>query len=531
MTALTFAVSVSALLTGCSCGGEDEAPEVRTDAPRLVVLFAVCTMNRDYLSPYNPEVTYTPTLDQIARAGVVFERHHTESGQSGTSFASLFTGAQADTHGIYTHPNELKDGLLTLAECFAQSGWDPWYWHGHPMAAPKLNYAQGVPPKNQIEFKKRVLSLGAGANKRIARLTPHDPDLMRLLARIKEDESYRAVIQLNFSYTHGPYVEGRQRQAFETLRRKFPDEVPMSYQEMEQNIAVWNEDRVQLQWNFQETRERLGLTDEQVADMATAIEIAYKSGVYMLDMQLAQFLRAVQLSGLQDELLLAFTADHGEALYSEQALFQWTHGLELRPEVINVPLIMYSPKLLEPVRYPGVTRSMDVYPTLAGLVGVDVPRGSTVTGVDLTPSLVRMTAPLELVAFSHSTTINPRMFKRTKKWTLLNSLFPGTGPENLWVCARKEDMLYKWRSHVDATWNLEVFDLASDPTTTTDLFDETNAQHATMRGKLQDYKERLVRGFATHEGPDDSEDRLRDLGYIGGDEEEDAEPSSKGTPR
>ena len=67
-------------------------------------------MNREFLSPYNPAVSYTPALYRFARDAAVFTRHHTEEGQSGIAFASLLTGDQATRHGVYT----IRPGSATI---------------------------------------------------------------------------------------------------------------------------------------------------------------------------------------------------------------------------------------------------------------------------------------------------------------------------------------------------------------------------------------------------------------------------------
>ena len=60
--------------------------------PRLVLLFAACSVNKFCLSPYNQNVSYTPAIARLASEGMVFTKHQTESGQSGTSYASIFSG-------------------------------------------------------------------------------------------------------------------------------------------------------------------------------------------------------------------------------------------------------------------------------------------------------------------------------------------------------------------------------------------------------------------------------------------------------
>jgi len=67
------------------------ALQLSIETPRLVVLYATCSLNKDFLSPYNAEIRFTPHLDKIKDRSLVFLRHQTEAGQSGPSFASITT--------------------------------------------------------------------------------------------------------------------------------------------------------------------------------------------------------------------------------------------------------------------------------------------------------------------------------------------------------------------------------------------------------------------------------------------------------
>src|SRR5262245_53030446 len=136
-----------------SCGPRASPP------PRLVVLYATCTLNRDAIAPYGKDVTYTPKLAAFGRESVVFARHQSETDQSGPAYASIFSGAQVDRHGVFTHPARLPDELYLAAEAFAARGYDTHFWSGHPMAAAELNYGQGVPAANIQRRKPGVADL------------------------------------------------------------------------------------------------------------------------------------------------------------------------------------------------------------------------------------------------------------------------------------------------------------------------------------------------------------------------------------
>jgi arylsulfatase A-like enzyme len=97
-TALVSALALAAL---AGCGPREE----RAASPRLVLLYVPCSLSRHYFGPYNPVVRYTPALSRFAHEATVFRRHQTKTGQSEPAFASIFSGAQADRHGVYSHPS------------------------------------------------------------------------------------------------------------------------------------------------------------------------------------------------------------------------------------------------------------------------------------------------------------------------------------------------------------------------------------------------------------------------------------------
>jgi hypothetical protein len=61
-------------------------------APPHVFLFAVDSLRRDYLSPYNPAVTFTPATQAFAGEAVVFDRAFTRYGATGLSMPALWAG-------------------------------------------------------------------------------------------------------------------------------------------------------------------------------------------------------------------------------------------------------------------------------------------------------------------------------------------------------------------------------------------------------------------------------------------------------
>ena len=72
-----------ALAQAIFAGGGCSTDEPTIPQPRLVVLYATCTLNKDFIQPYDENVPYTPALRKFSEDSIVFRRHTTEAGVSG----------------------------------------------------------------------------------------------------------------------------------------------------------------------------------------------------------------------------------------------------------------------------------------------------------------------------------------------------------------------------------------------------------------------------------------------------------------
>ena len=498
------------LFAGAVASCAPPAQEMRE--PRLVLLYATCTLNKDFLAPYDAGVNYTPNIQRFADEAIVFERHVTEAGVSGTAYASILSGTQADRHGVYSHPHVLADELYLITEAFADDGYETFFWNAHRMASPELNYAQGVPEANAYTshaFKKRML-------------TEEDPRFVEILRKLDADPEYRAFIVVNFTVTHAAYSRQIQRAQLESYLRDFPEHsAGVTLEEVDRFIPLYEEHRLPLQWNFPHQSAELELSDADTETLLRVLSTYYKATVHELDRLFGRTMEALDTSGWSDRALVAFTADHGEMLYRDNALFYWGHGLQLVPEVLNVPWLLRVPDL-PAGRYSGVTRSIDVFPTLAGLAGVDIPEDAGVVGEDVSPALVEGRAPPSLLAYSHTKVLGSRLLEEFHGWQHVGRYYPRDDPNLMWVAVRDGDMSYKLRHLGDERWGMEVYDLGYDPEERHDLFDPESAEHDAMRALLEGRRQALIAAYDAEsqsqgQSPEEIEAGLRALGYIGED--------------
>jgi hypothetical protein len=129
----------------------------------------------------------------------------------------------------------------------------------------------------------------------------------------------------------------------------------------------------------------------------------YDSSILYTDAWFGRLTRHLRASGLLERTIVVFTSDHGEE-FQEMGGGFWnnSHGHTVRRAQLHVPLVVRLPGGAGPRRWPGMTRHVDLAPTLLGLAGAPT-EGLALDGQDLAPQLLAARAgtdDLPATAFS-----------------------------------------------------------------------------------------------------------------------------------
>ncbi len=439
--------------------------------PRLVLLYAPCTVTTGHLGPYNPAALYTPSLTAFARESVVFQRHQGEAGRSAIDYAALFTGNHAMRHRVFANTDKLPDDVYTLAEAFRDGGYDTFFWAGHPFASAALHFGQGVEEAHLFDG-----NAGMGHRHYNERFFLHAEDaaFQAVLDELSRNPDYRAFVMTNFSVTHGPYSTAHRA----LFCAAYPEECAgLTNEDFTRYSKIWL-DNIGTLSLFPSAFPVLGLSPEEFVTMTRVVEVLYKSTLFYLDSLFGSVVETIRDHGLFDDAMIVFTADHGETLYRENARFQWSHGFQLAPEVLRIPLLIHAPGLAARV-YEPVSRSVDVMPTLAALAEIALPPANEMMGVNLLPAIRGEGPSPALRAFSH-TTLNQRV----------GTALPD--PDIMLVGVREGDRFYKREPWQQGKFRHAVYDWRTDPTEQKTLYTPADAD---MFRHLDEYKQGLVRTF------------------------------------
>lgn len=360
-----FMAGAAAAGAAMACG----LPVMADDRPRNLLFIIVDQMRSRCWFP--PELRL-PGIERLEREGISFTSHFTSAVPCTPSRACMLTGLHMTQHGI-RHNVPAIPGLIpggasldpaipTLGHVFRKAGYRTPYFGKWHLTRHAEYWKDGLTPYGFEAW--------------------HGPDGDGWpLQGLNNDPRYahQAISWLKNNGRAGPW--------FLTCSLINPHDV-MFYKRLDMPPALVPNVCDDLPENFHDDLAGKPAVQGQFRDgMGAALGVGpkqservfrnYLNFYYYLerrvDMQIQRILDCLDAEGLSDNTLVVFTSDHGEMAGS--------HGLSGKgPYVYNennkVPLIMRWPGRIEPgVNSRAVTQSVDLFPTLADLMGVGIERG------------------------------------------------------------------------------------------------------------------------------------------------------------
>lgn len=219
-------------------------------------------------------------------------------------------------------------------------------------------------------------------------------------------------------------------------------------------------------------------------------ERKYDGEIAYMDSAIGVVVESLRKAGILDKTLIVVAGDHGEALGEHKEI---EHGLFLYEASMRVPLLFVCKnKLPAGKAVPAKVGLADIMPTILELAGLPVPK--TVQGTSLLPW------------------ISGR--KNDDRTTYMETYYP-----------RENFGWSEFKGVVDGTWKFiqaprpELYDLKKDPNEEDNLYEKAPAVSREMVTKLQEIiklRSRPAPASPRRTSAED-EEKLRSLGYLGGD--------------
>lgn len=292
-----------------------------------LLLITIDTLRADHLGCYGYERQTSPTIDLIAKEGVLFEQTISPRGSTAPALTSLLTSQYPITHGVRTNGQMSRESTVMLAEILSEHGFAAAAFMGN---ASKGNW-QGFDEHNPTDMNDEEVA-------------DHG------IRWLRENSDVPFFLWLHFAAPHMSYNPPR------TYRDMFVDP--------------------DYQGTFDGELESLKKLEAADADLSEADQrhlIDLYDGEIRFDDDLVnRVIKAVEDMGLLDETLVVFSSDHGETLYERNRLFG--HASSIHEGVLRVPLILRFPRVLPAAhRISSVVELIDVAPTILELLGIPVP--------------------------------------------------------------------------------------------------------------------------------------------------------------
>ncbi|MEZ4332652.1 MAG: sulfatase [Myxococcota bacterium] len=311
---LLFAVTQFELKTDPRPKGEprDIAALAARDDLRVVFIL-VDTLRADRIGSYGYARDTSPVIDYLAKTGIRFAHHHSQSSWTKTSMASLWTALNPNRTGVLRAQDALPEAARVPAEILRDAGYATIGLWRNGWVAPNFGFQQGF----DIYFNPTsgLMPGELRANTRAGRVASSDIDVVLAAQEfLRTHHDRRFFLYLHLMDVH-QYV-----------------------------------------------------TDEASATFGTTYSDSYDNAIQWTDRQIGAVIAEIERLGLRDRTLIVVASDHGEA-FGEHG--SEGHARNVFVEVTTTPWIISLPfRLQESLVVRQSTSNVDVWPTLLEMLGL-----------------------------------------------------------------------------------------------------------------------------------------------------------------
>jgi arylsulfatase A-like enzyme len=418
-----------------------------------VYIFLIDGCRAGHLGVYGYSRDTSPNIDRLARDSVIFDNAYANATFTRSSVASIFTGFHPHRHKLRILTNRLPKGLFMLPEFMREKGYKTALLTEAGNISRFFGFGQGVDRYKKV-FRRW-----------------DDP-------RYLENNMYRFFC--DWLTNEGPlftYVHYRAPH--------FPIIPPPPFLDMykEGKPKGGKPKKDRLIFNLVALGEQgRRFYPAEIKDVTDD----YDSTIRYVDAEVGKLIDKLKAEGRYESSLIIFTSDHGEALYEHGF---WGHGHNVYPGTARVPLIVKFPAGMELTgRVERVTELVDIFPTLAGLLG----EKRYFDGQSLLDS-VNSREEDDRIGFSTTFGMPPSISMRWRSWYYVIHLFSG---------------------------EQELFNLREDPLTNVAHREENKDVLTFFRTRFLDWYitfdnlERTSQSVDLKKLPRDEYENLKSLGYI-----------------
>ncbi|MBU0719369.1 MAG: sulfatase [Planctomycetes bacterium] len=322
--------------------------------PPNVILISVDTLRLDHLGCYGYGRDTSPFIDRLASEGVLFENHISSTSWTLPAHAALFTSLSDSVHGCTDADRVLQDKHITLAERFADAGYETAGFFSGPYLHPAFGLGQGFDLYQNCTSYRQVIDARPPSD------WVEGDDMARMAqADITSPTVYQAV---------SSWLAGHGESKFFMFIHLF--DVHQDFTPPPPYDTMFDPDYDGSFTGKDFFYNKLVNADMPERDLEHLLAL-YDGEIAWTDYHIKKIVEELDRRGLLASSIIALTSDHGTEFFEHG----WKgHRMTLYDEVVRIPLVIrYPARLAGGVRVAEQTRSIDVGPTLLELAGLRAP--------------------------------------------------------------------------------------------------------------------------------------------------------------
>lgn len=357
-----------------------------------ILLFVLDATRVDVCTCYGRDphpVSATPTIDKLAREGMLFEQAISAAPWTLPAITSIFTGLYPSQTDIYLK-RELDGRFPTLAQLLADGGYATFGISNNDWLSVDFGLQRGFDVMHKLwqlfQTEDDITNLSIVEKDRskshLARRALHHSlqgNIVKNMANTAYYKFFRYRKDYGASRTFKPltkWIKNQKKPWFAFihyldphLQYKPPQTFAKRYaHDWARCRKLLKSDQWRLCWRHIAGVESLSDADLQAWKDLYLAEVAYT------DFHLSQVIEWLKSTNRLENTMIIVTADHGDNL-GEHGLLN--HSYSLNETLIHVPLIIRYPQIFNPgQRQAALVQTLDLFATILEVVGIQIPPDS-----------------------------------------------------------------------------------------------------------------------------------------------------------
>jgi len=349
-----------------------------------VILITIDTLRANHLSCYGYYRKTSPTIDRLAREGVLFKNAFSNGPWTPFSFPSILTSTYPLQFPFNFH---LSSDRITISEVLKKNGYSTAAFHSNPYLSRFYGYDRGFDVFSDFLFTEERMEVGENhilqsMEKIIKKIL--NERTYNLLSKLRKIVSKKWKKLMEFDQRYIEDAGSINKKAVEWLRNvKEPFFLWIHYMDVRMGyippkkcleyLKDFNSspDETKIRKLCEKKYRHKYSRKQSFSDEEIKLFIdLYDAEIRYVDGHIKLLINEVNNMDLTYDTLIVITADHGEEFLEHGDI---AHGPKLYDELLHVPLIFHAPELGKGV-IDDLVSLIDLAPTIVDILGIEKPK-------------------------------------------------------------------------------------------------------------------------------------------------------------